>query len=956
MKRKILLYLLALFLFTVLSAGFASLYIVNTTGTLSRLVTLHQIEDLRKDLIMSIQAVQSDLYTVNTALGSQLDEISDRVNRLDKASSNCITCHHSPEITAQLNMIRSMVLAYEGDLSYYITASANNPHILKLKMQAAVTGNKLLMETEKMSIQASRRLETMTRDVMGKIKRTGMIIFGMMIATFAFGAAVALQLTAAITRPIGILVEATRRITAGELGYQVVVSDKTEFGELSSNFNTMSAALKNGYAKLKNEIAERRQTEAALMGSESFLNNIFNSIHDPFCIFDRDYRIVRANEAYAELKHVQLSGLVNNKCYDVLYDRTAHCNNCIVQKTFLSGDSCAKEKLVSTPDGHRMWLEIYTYPLISQDGRISHVVEYTRDITERKKTEEALRESEERYALAARGANDGLWDWDLRANTIHYSPRWKNMLGFSDMEISNAPEEWLGRVHPDDRVALEAMIASHVIGDNQPFEGEFRIRHKDGAYGWVLNRGIAVRGKTGRAYRMAGSQTDITTRKRAEAQLLYDAFHDALTGLPNRALFMDRLQHLIDSTKRRGDALFAVLFLDMDRFKVINDSLGHLAGDQLLIAVGKKVSGCLRPGDTVARLGGDEFAILLENISTVSDAVDIAERIRLELALPILLAGNSVFTGVSIGIAPSAPGYERPEQVLRDADIAMYQAKARGGSCYEIYDSQMHAGVIARLQLEADLRRAVDQQEFVLHYQPIMDLHASRLIGFEALIRWNHPRQGLIYPMEFIPLAEETGLIGPLGEWVLFEACRRLKLWQKRYPQDPPLKMSMNISGKQFSRSDLAEIVTRILLETGLKPECLALEITESMIMGDIESAIETMGRLRTMGVQIHIDDFGTGYSSLSHLHRFPITALKIDRAFVAKLLASGENDAIITSIVTLAKSLNLEVIAEGIELDHQLSSIKDLQCQFGQGFLFSRAMDPAAVDIWIESGTPMKG
>jgi diguanylate cyclase (GGDEF)-like protein/PAS domain S-box-containing protein len=956
MKRKILLYLLALFLFTVLGAGVATLYIINTTGTLSRLVTLHQIEDNRKDLIMSIQAVQSDLYTVNTALGRGLDEISDNVNRLDKASSNCTTCHHSPDITAQLNTIRSMVLEYEGDLSYYITASADSPHILKLKMDAAASGNKLLVETGKMSIQASSRLEGMTRDVMSKIKKTGVIIFGMLIATFVFGAAIALQLTAAITRPINVLVEATRKIAAGELGYQAVVADRTEFGELASNFNTMSAALKDGYAKLETEIAERKQTEAALTGSESFLNNIFNSIHDPFCIFDRSYHIIRANDAYAELKQSQVAGLVGRCCYDVLYGRTSHCDNCIVQKTFLSGDSCAKEKLVIAPDGHRMWLEIYTYPIVAPDGQLSHVVEYTRDITERKKTEEALRESEERYALAARGANDGLWDWDLRANTVYYSPRWKAMLGYDDLDIANSPEEWLGRVHPDDRVALEALIASHLIGDNQHFEGEFRIRRKDGAYAWVLNRGMAVRSKTGQAYRMAGSQTDITARKRAETQLLYDAFHDALTGLPNRALFTDRLQHVIESAKRRTDSLFAVLFLDMDRFKVINDSLGHLAGDQLLIAVGKKVSGCLRPGDTVARLGGDEFAILLENISDVSDAVDIAERIRMELAHPFLLAGNSVFTGVSIGIAPSTPGYERPEQVLRDADIAMYQAKARGGACYEIYDSRMHAGVIARLQLEADLRRAVDRQEFVLHYQPIMDLQAHRLIGFEALIRWNHPRHGLIYPMEFIPLAEETGLIGPLGEWVLFEACRRLKVWQQRYPQDPPLTMSMNISGKQFSRSDLAEVITRILQETGLPPDSLALEITESMIMLDIDGAIETMGRLRTMGVHIHIDDFGTGYSSLSHLHRFPISALKIDRAFVGKLLASGENDAIITSIVTLARSLNLEVIAEGIELDHQLSSIKDLRCHYGQGFLFSRAMDPAAVDIWIESGTPMKG
>ena len=956
MRRKILRYLLALFLFTVLSAGFATLYIINTTGTLSRLVTLHQIEDLRKDLIMSIQAVQSDLYTVNTALGRRLDEIADNVNRLDRASKNCTTCHHSPEITAQLNGLRSMVLEYERHLSYFITASANSRHILKMKMDAAATGNKLLLETERMSLQAGKRLENLTRGVMRKIRKAWVIIFIMLIATFVFGAIIALQLTAAITRPINLLVEATRRIAAGELGYQVDVADKTEFGELAARFNTMSAALKDGYAKIETEIAGRKQTESALTGSESFLNNIFNSIHDPFCIFDRNYRIVRANDAYAELKRMKLAGLAGRCCYDVLYGRTSHCDNCIVQKTFLSGDSCAKEKLVIAPDGHRMWLEIYTYPIVAPDGRLSHVVEYTRDITERKKTEEALRESEDRYALAARGANDGLWDWDLRTNTIYYSPRWKSMLGFGDQDISNAPEEWLSRVHPDDRVALEAMIASHVIGDNQHFEGEFRIRHKNGTYGWVLNRGMAVRGKSGQAYRMAGSQTDITARKRAEAQLLYDAFHDALTGLPNRALFMDRLQHIIDSTRRRGDALFAVLFLDMDRFKVINDSLGHLAGDQLLIAVGKKIAGCLRPGDTVARLGGDEFAILLESISDVSDAVDIAERIRMELAHPFLLAGSSVFTGVSIGIAPNTPGYERPEQLLRDADIAMYQAKARGGACYEIYDSRMHAGVIARLQLEADLRRAVDQQEFVLHYQPIMNLQTQRLIGFEALIRWNHPRHGLIYPMEFIPLAEETGLIAPLGEWVLVEACRRLKLWQQRYPQDPPLTMSMNISGKQFSRSDLAEVITRILQETGLPPESLALEITESMIMADIDSAIETMDRLRAMGVHLHIDDFGTGYSSLSHLHRFPITALKIDRAFVGKLLENGENDAIITSIVTLAKSLNLQVIAEGIELDHQLSSIKDLRCHYGQGFLISRAMDPAAVDIWIESGTPMKG
>ena len=785
---------------------------------------------------------------------------------------------------------------------------------------------------------------------MSKIKRVQTILFTTIALTFVMGVLIVGNLTRSITRPVDALVTATRALTSGDLGHIIRYQDRTEFGELAGHFNTMSSALKDGYAKLEQEIAERKQVQADLVTSREFLNTIFDSIRDPFCIFDRSYRIVRANEAYAEMKHVVLADLIGKQCFQELYGRERICNDCLIEKTFLSGDSSAKEKSVIGSDGMTVWYEIYTYPILNEAGVMSHVLEYTRDITERKLAEARLRESEERYALAARGANDGLWDWDLLENRIFYSQRWKGMLGYGDRELSNHPEEWFSRVHPDDRNEVEARVEAHLDGRNPHFECEYRIMHRDGGFLWVLSRGIAVRDRNGQASRIAGSQTDVTLRKKVEEQLVYDAFHDALTGLPNRALFMDRLQNVIASAHRHKRHLYAVLFLDMDRFKTINDSLGHTVGDQLLIAVGLKLSDCLRPGDTVARLGGDEFAVLLDDISELKDAVDIAERIHEQLREPMLIRDNEVFTSVSIGIALSSEAYERPEQILRDADIAMYQAKSRGSSCYEVFDARMHANILDRLQLEADLRRAIDHHEFVVHYQPIMELKDHSLIGFEALVRWEHPRRGMVYPAEFIPLAEENGLINNIGDWIFREACRQLGTWQRQYPRNPPLKMSMNISGKQFSQPDLATKLEAILQEAGIAADTIALEITESMIMENIDNAVETMGRLRGLGFHIHIDDFGTGYSSLSYLHRFPVTALKIDRTFINKLTSSGENKEIITSIISLANSLKLDVIAEGVELNHQLTHIKDLRCEFGQGYLFSKPGESSAIDEWIRS------
>ncbi len=443
---------------------------------------------------------------------------------------------------------------------------------------------------------------------------------------------------------------------------------------------------------------------------------------------------------------------------------------------------------------------------------------------------------------------------------------------------------------------------------------------------------------------------DITARKKADEQHRYDAFHDPLTGLPNRALFMDRLQHVITASRRRnGTSNYAVFFLDMDRFKIINDSHGHTIGDQLLVMVGRKLADCIRPGDTIARLGGDEFALLLQNINDPSYTVNVAERIREKLAVPLDIKGHQIFTSISIGIALGSEGYERPEQVLRDADIAMYEAKGQGNASYEIFDIKLHANILDRMQLVDDLRGAVDKKELTLYYQPIIDLKTQQLTGFEALVRWNHPTRGLIYPMEFIPLAEEHGLIYQIGAWILHEACRELKLLQAQYPAQPPLNMSINISGRQFSHQDLVGILSGFLIETGVDPHTVILEITESMIMENVGAAVETMNRLRNMGIQIHIDDFGTGHSSLSYLQLFPVSALKIDRSFINKLTSKGDNQEIITHIVALAKSLHFEVIAEGVEMEHQLANIKNLHCGYAQGFLFARPMAFNAIDAWMQ-------
>ena len=421
------------------------------------------------------------------------------------------------------------------------------------------------------------------------------------------------------------------------------------------------------------------------------------------------------------------------------------------------------------------------------------------------------------------------------------------------------------------------------------------------------------------------------------------AFHDSLTGLPNRAMFTELLKAEIESSKRRNDHMFAVLFLDLDRFKNINDSLGHTHGDLLLVAFAERLERTLRPIDTLARFGGDEFAILLSGMTDATDAVRVAQRISEELSQPFVLDKNSAFATASIGIALSSSGYDRPEDILRDADTAMYRAKENGKARYEVFDHGMHARAVSRLQLESDLRQAVEQKEFSVYYQPIVSLETGCLHGFEALVRWNHPRRGLVLPADFIPVAEETGLIVPIGQWVLNEACAHVRQWQIDSPSHRSLSLSVNLSARQVAQPDMLERIKEALESSKLNPHCLKLEITESVVMENAEAAALMFKQLRSLGVQLSIDDFGTGYSSLSYLHRFPLNYLKIDRSFVTRLTTDNDN-AIVRTISTLARNLGMEVIAEGIETEEQYQQLKMLGCEYGQGFLFSRPVDSSNV------------
>ena len=578
----------------------------------------------------------------------------------------------------------------------------------------------------------------------------------------------------------------------------------------------------------------------------------------------------------------------------------------------------------------------------------------------------ALRESEERFQLVARATNDAIWDWDVVANTVWWSEGVWTLFGYEHGGGHVETTWWQERLHPDDRDRVSLSIPAFIEGDAKFWSDEYRYRRADGSYAVVIDRAFILRDDRGKALRMIGSMMDITARKQAEEKISHLAYYDALTELPNRSLFEDRLPQAL-SLARRNEQMVAVMLLDLDRFKNINDTLGHSTGDLLLRGVAERLTGCLRASDTVARFAGDGFAVLLTQISRKQDARKIAKRTEknaLEIAQNILEAlkapfsvdGHELYPTASIGISVYPDDGADPQALLRNAGAALHAVKEQGGNGYQFYTENMNARAVEQLTLESGLRRALEREEFVLYYQPQVDIIGGQILAVEALIRWQSPELGFVSPGDFIPLAENNGLIVPIGEWTLRTACAQNRAWQEEGL--PPLRMSVNLSPRQFEQPNLIDTVARVLEETGLGPQYLEFELTEGSIMRNAERAIITLRKLKEMQIQIAIDDFGSGYSSLSYLKRFPIDRLKIDQSFVRDATADPTDAAIIMAIITLAQNLRLKVIAEGVETDEQLRFLRLLRCDEMQGWLFSKAIPAESLkQLLIEtSSRPARG
>ncbi len=562
-----------------------------------------------------------------------------------------------------------------------------------------------------------------------------------------------------------------------------------------------------------------------------------------------------------------------------------------------------------------------------------------------------LAEREHLFQLITENAADMIAVIDCKGQRLYNSPAYQKILGYGPEEL--AATSSMDQIHPDDRArVLEASAKARHTGRGERLE--YRIRHKDGSWRFLESTASAIRSPEGETIGLVIVNRDITERKRTEERLAHQSFHDGLTDLPNRALFLDRLQRAITLSRRHSDFKFAVLFIDIDEFKVFNDSLGHAAGDSLLIQIAQRLTASLRGADTIsrpgvgedaepsvgestlARPGGDEFTVLIEELHDPSDAIRVAERIQHRLAIPFDFNGQEIVLSISIGIAFSNHGAVEAQEILGDAEIAMYRAKSSGKARCEVFDHAMHAGAIKRLQLETDLRKALELNQFRVYYQPIVSLRNGQIAGFETLSRWQRP-EGLVMPGEFIEVADETGIILPINRQLLYDACRQLSSWQALFPSDPPLTVNVNIAPRQFAQPDLAFQIGKILQETGLDPCCLNLEITETIAMADADRSAVVLSELKVLGVRLDIDDFGTGYSSLSRLHRFPVDALKIDRSFISRMDTDVETREIVRIIVMLAHGLRLKVVAEGVETQAQADMLKDIGCERAQGYLYSK-------------------
>jgi diguanylate cyclase (GGDEF)-like protein/PAS domain S-box-containing protein len=602
------------------------------------------------------------------------------------------------------------------------------------------------------------------------------------------------------------------------------------------------------------------------------------------------------------------------------------------------------------PDGTIRHIEAHALVIRDAAGRPLRMIGANLDITDRKEAAQKLQDLTERLGLAVQAADMGIWEWDVESDRLLWDAQMFELYRIDPQTFDETDRAWRAVVHPDDLPGVQSIEQLALAGDDD-YATEFRITWPDGAIRHIAAYAIIQRDEAGRPRRVVGANLDISDRKQAEEQLMYRALHDTLTDLPNRALLMDRLERAIQRSQQLANYHFAMLFLDLDQFKVINDSLGHLVGDQLLVSVAHKLQTLIRPADLAARLGGDEFVILLEHLPDVQAAIQMAERILTVFDGATQVDGRDVFVTTSIGMVWGHPGYTDASDLLRDADIALYRAKARGRRTYEIFDTAMHVLAVKRMSLEHDLRLAIAQNQFIPYYQPIIDLQTQQVTGFEALVRWQHPTQGLVSPDDFIPIAEETGLILAISQAVLKAACQQLATWQQQFSGLDDVRMSINLSGKDLLQVNLVELIAHTLTQAHLPATNLTLEMTESLLIDNVDATIRLLKRLQDLGIRISIDDFGTGYSSLSYLYSLPAHYLKIDKSFVGNMRPGGKNYKIVQAVVKLSDQLGLAAIAEGIETTQQLDWLKAMGCEFGQGYLIAHPLPPEAATALLAAG-----
>ncbi len=664
---------------------------------------------------------------------------------------------------------------------------------------------------------------------------------------------------------------------------------------------------------------------------------------------DDQNKILRLNRAAAESIGKPVNQIENHQAEEFFPEEDAKAY--LKDDREVIGSGTPKLGIVEryeTGGGEPLIIRTDKIPLRNADGEYDRLVALASDITEQTRNEQRLKQSEERYALAVKGSRDGLWDWNLITDRVYYAPQWKQMLGLEEVEVKDTPDEWISRIDPDDLGAFMHEFDQHLSGEDQVFEVELRMRHEQGHTVWMLCRGAVVRNEQGRAVRVAGSLADITEIKLAQDELRILAEHDKLTGLPNRAFFHTHLASAIERSKLDPEYKFAVLFFDFDRFKVINDSLGHDVGDAMLVSIADQFRSILREKDTPARFGGDEFVVLLNDLKNYDEALTAGTRLLDAFAKPHALMGHDVFSTASIGLVTNETNYSCAEDMLRDADAAMYQAKEAGKARLVVFDQVMHQQALKQLQLEADLREALEQEQFHMVYQPIISLEAGELLGFEALIRWTHPKHGPICPADFIPIAEDTGLIVPIGEWVLREACKQLYQWNYIERPELPVVVNVNLSLRQVCHPNIIDTIRDVIFSTGIDPTLLKLEVTESTIVDDRHNMIPLLNQIKELGIQLAMDDFGTGHSSLGNLHQLPVDVLKIDQSFIKSMSANRELAAVMQAIITLAHELGMQTVAEGIETAEQLVMLQSLDCNFGQGYYFKKPLTTAQATDYL--------